>query len=137
MSNKLLNSLPLVVMAWKHLAMRAELIEEFEAGEGSFLLRLRTELIWDWDAFYRCTSLVYDVACISNGSKSIDTPIAQGFWMMDTWVREWTSHESFNRPKNVEYEQALLLLHELTQFLFEGVSPYQDDTLERMAKNGA
>ncbi|MCJ8314224.1 MAG: hypothetical protein HRU38_18905 [Saccharospirillaceae bacterium] len=115
--------------------MHNKLRSEFEAGENSFLIKLRCELSWDWDAFYKCSSLMFDVAIIENKKQSVDMWVAQGFWFMDTWVKDWTSHEKFERPESERYEKAILMLSELAYLLFNGESQYSDDTLEKLAKN--
>jgi hypothetical protein len=63
---------------------REILKSEFDAEEGSFMLQSRTGLKWDWDAFRRLTSAMYDVADEAKGQPSIETWIAQGFWFCDT-----------------------------------------------------
>jgi hypothetical protein len=44
------------------MSSREILRREFDAEEGSFLLQARVQLKWDWDAFRRLTSAMYDVA---------------------------------------------------------------------------
>jgi tetratricopeptide (TPR) repeat protein len=107
---------------------------EFYAEEGSFLLQARVRLEWDWDAFRRLTSAMYDVADEVKGQPSIETWIAEGFWFCDTWIRAHTSHPSFSRPPEEAYRDALALLDELASFLFTGQSPFKGDTLRKRAK---
>ena len=113
---------------------RDVLKREFDAEEGSFLLRMRCELDWDWQAYRRLTSAMYDVADEARGQASIETWVAQGFWFVDTSVRDWTGHPSFPRPSEEEYRDAIQLLHDLAWFLFTGESPYEDDSLRHKAK---
>jgi hypothetical protein len=107
---------------------------EFEAQKGSFILQARSRYEWDWDAFHRLTSAMYDVAEEIKGQPSIETWIAEGFWFCDTWVRGHTSHPSFPRPPEDAYRDALELLHNLAYFLFTAQNPYTDDTLRKKAK---
>jgi tetratricopeptide (TPR) repeat protein len=107
---------------------------EFYAEEGSFLLEARCRANWDWDAFRRLTSAMYDVADEVKGQPSVETWIAQGFWFCDTWIRDHTSHPNFPRPPEETYRDALELLNNLAYFLFIGESPYKGDTLRRKAK---
>ena len=107
---------------------------EFYAEEGSFLVQARVRLEWDWVAFRRLTSAMYDVADEVKGQPSIETWIAQGFWFCDTWIRDWTSHPNFPRPPEEAHRDALALLNQLAGFLFMGQSPYQDDALRKKAK---
>jgi len=113
---------------------REILKREFDAEEGSFLLQVRVRLKWDWDAFRRLTSAMYDVADEVKGQSSIETWIAQGFWFCDTWIKDWTSHPKFPRPPEEAYRDALALLNQLADFLFTGQRPYTDDSLRKKAK---
>lgn len=107
---------------------------EFRAEEGSFLIQARVHLEWDWVAFRRLTSAMYDVADEVKGKPSIETWIAEGFWFCDTWIRDHTSHPNFPRPPEEAYQDALALLNQLASFLFTGLNPYNDDTLRKKAK---
>jgi hypothetical protein len=113
---------------------RDVLKREFDAEGGSFLLRVRSELTWDWAAFHRLTSAMYDVADEARKKPSIDTWIANGFWFCDTWIKEWTVHPNFPRPPERAYRDAIELIHDLCFFLFTGDSPYKDDTLLRKSR---
>jgi hypothetical protein len=117
------------------LAARETLKREFHAEEGSFLIQARCQLEWDWDAFRRLTSAMYDVAEEAKGRPSIETWIAEGFWYCDTFISGWTSHPNFPRPPEDAYRDAIELLHNLASFLFTGQNPYDDDdTLRKEAK---
>ena len=113
---------------------RDVLRREFHAEEGSFLIQLRVRLRWDWDAFRRLTSAMYDVADEVRGQPSMETWIAEGFWYCDTFIRDWTSHPNFPRPPEEAHRDALALLGDLASFLFTGLKPYKDDTLRKKAK---
>ena len=69
-----------VVQTVSRLYSRKILKREFDAEKGSFLILARIELSWDWDAFRRLTSAMYDVADEVKGRPSVETWIAQGFW---------------------------------------------------------
>ena len=113
---------------------REILRREFDAEEGSFLLQARVQLKWDWDAFRRLTSAMYDVADEVRKKPEIETWIAEGFWYCDTFIRDWTSHPNFPRPPEDAYRDAIELVHYLALLLFSGESPYKDDTLRKKAK---
>ena len=98
------------------------------------MIQARVRLEWDWDAFRRLTSAMYDVAEEVKGQPSIETWIAQGFWLCDTWVSSWTSHPNFPHPPEDAYRDAINLIHDLAYFLFMGESPYNGDTLRNKAK---
>ena len=105
----------------------------FDGDEGSFLIRARCELTWDWNAFRELTAAMYDVADYARGKDTVETWIAHGFWFCDTWIRDWTSHPSFQRPDKEAYADAIELIHDLAYFLFVGESPYEDDALKTKA----
>ncbi len=106
-----------------------DLQNEFDAGVGTFMFKLRCELNWDPEAFTKLTFLLYRAADELRGRENIPTNIAQGFWFCDTWIKDWTSHDNFPRPERQYYEESLELVHDLAYFLFLGESPYEDDTL--------
>jgi tetratricopeptide (TPR) repeat protein len=106
---------------------------EFYAEDGSFLIQARVRLEWDWDAFRRLTSAMYDVADEVKGQPSIETWIAEGFWFCETWITDWKRHPNSHRPPE-DYRDAIELIHNLAYFLFTGQSPYKGDTLRRKAK---
>ena len=116
------------------MSVREALRREFDAEPGTFVLRLRCDLEWDWAAFRLLTAAMYDVADAVKGQESLETWIANGFWFCDTWVRDWTSHPNFPRPDHQRYTEALELFHDLAYFVFYGESPYADDTLRNRAK---
>ncbi|HET7459682.1 MAG TPA: hypothetical protein VFJ82_00485 [Longimicrobium sp.] len=99
---------------------------EFEAREGSFLLALRCDLTWDKAAFERVTTAMLAHVRQRDPEEPIPRWIAEGFWYMDWFVRDWSTHPSFPREHSGEYyEAAWLLLHDLANWLFIGDSPYE------------
>ena len=129
-------SIDAVVKKVRGLYAREILRREFDAEKGSFLIQARCQLEWDWDAFRRLTSAMYDVADEVKGQPSIEAWITRGFWFCDTWIPGHTSHPNFPRPPQDAYRDALKLLDDLASFLFFGESPYKDDTLCKNAKGG-
>jgi len=123
-----------VIQKVRRLYAREILRREFNAEKGSFLLQARCDYEWDWDAFRRLTSAMYDVADEVKGQPSIETWIAQGFWFCDTWISGHTRHPNFPRPPEKAYQDALELLDNLASFLFFGQNPYDDDTLQKKAR---
>lgn len=98
-------------------ALRAEL----DAEDGSFLIKLRIDLEWDKNAFNRLTEEMYRYVRERDHDSPIPRWIADGFWYLDSWVREWSSHEAFPRPHgDVYYEAAYERLHALAFWLFTG-----------------
>ena len=100
---------------------------EFDAADGSFLLQLRCDLHWDQTAFARLTDAMLAYASGRDSSADIPRWLAEGFWYVDWFVREWSTHPSFPREhEQTYYEAAYERLHDLAYFLFVGESPYDD-----------
>jgi len=113
---------------------RGILRSEFDGEDGSFLIQIRCEFRWDWEAFRRLTAAMYDVAEEVRGQAVIEKWITEGFWFCDTWIRDFTGHPDFPRPPEEDYRDALELLHDLAWFLFVGESLFTGDELWRKAK---
>ena len=113
--------------------IEAKLRSEFDAEEGSFLLKIRCELEWDREKFKAATSAMYKAADEWRQRDSIPRWIAQGFWYFETFVPTWTSHPNFPRPESEYYHTSVQLIRDLSYFLFIGESLYEDDTLEKLS----
>jgi hypothetical protein len=116
----------------------AVLAHEFSAGEGSFLLQLRVQLIWDKVAFTRLIESmlaccrVYDAheRRAAGVGYSADTALlprwlAEGFWYVSWFVRGWTTHPSWaerTAPEQEYYDAAYERLSDLAYWFFMGDS---------------
>jgi hypothetical protein len=99
---------------------------EFDEEEGSFMLRLRCELEWDKVAFSRLVRAMERCAVDNSGRQSLERWIAEGFWSLEDFLPEWTSHPNFPRPHGESYYQAAhQRLRDLAYWLFVGESPYE------------
>ena len=104
----------------------AVLKNEFEAGEGSFLIKLRPRLEWDKAAFNRLVSAMKHCAECGSGDPKLERWVAEGFWYMSHFVREWALHPSFPKVHSVEYyDKAFTRLDDLAYWFFTGRSPYE------------
>ena len=55
--------------------------------------------------------------------------MANGFWYVPSFVREWTTHPNFPRVHSTEYYQkAYERLDDLAYWFFYGESPYLNGT---------
>ena len=99
--------------------------DEFEAGDASFLIKLRPGLEWDKDAFARLISAMQMFCEQRRKSEVVEYWLAQGFWFVPGFVREWSSHPDFPRvhPRGY-YEEAYRRLDDLARWFFMGESPY-------------
>ncbi|KAM3091698.1 hypothetical protein ACKFKF_32730 [Phormidesmis sp. 146-12] len=102
--------------------------KEFEAEEGSFLIQLRPDLTWNKAAFARLT-LVMQACCEEySQTATLDRWIAQGFWYIPSFVRDWTTHPNFPQIHTPEYyEQSYQELDDLAYWFFMGESLYNND----------
>jgi len=102
---------------------------EFGADDGSFLIRLRVHLTWDRDAFTRVITAMQTYCEQSDHPDTLERWIAEGFWFIPRFVRDWTTHENFPREHAAEYyERAFERLDDLAYWYFMGESPYEDNT---------
>lgn len=103
--------------------------QEFDGEPGSFLLQLRCNLEWDWTAFNRLTGAMLTYVQANEDAQQLPRWIAEGFWYLQSFVKDWSSHESFPRTHNTEYYQAAYSrLDDLASWLFTGSSPCTDNT---------
>lgn len=95
---------------------------EFE--EGAFLLQLRCDLRWDRDAFRTLVDTMEDYLRSERDHESIPRWVAFGFWHLDWFVKQWSSHENFPRAyPHAYYASAWERLNSLAfQLFLEGPS---------------
>ena len=98
---------------------------EFDAEDGSFLVKLRSDLEWDKEAFSRLASVMQACCEEHENVETLERWITEGFWYIPTFVRSWTTHENFPRVHSKEYyEKAYQRLDDLAYWFFMGESGY-------------
>lgn len=119
---------------------------EFAAKKGSFLLQLRSDLVWDKTAFSRLTAAMldcckaYDMSHQSPDAwvadyhqRSVPRWLAEGFWYASTFVKGHTSHPAW-REKIVRepdyYDQAYERLFWLAEWFFTGQHSFRNPDVE-------
>lgn len=106
----------------------AVLKNEFEAGEDSFLIKLRPRLEWDKTAFNRLASAMKHCAEIKSNEPKLERWVAEGFWYVPRFVRDWATHSNFPKVHSVEYyNEAFTRLDDLAYWYFMGQSPYESE----------
>ena len=70
---------------------RSILDSGFSAAEGSFLLRLRCELVWDRGAFARLTAAMRACCEDMQGRETLERCQTEGFCYVSWFVRSWGS----------------------------------------------
>jgi len=101
---------------------------EFEANDDSFLLKLRVQRKWDKKLFSRLVTAMKTYCESEAGSKSVERWTASGFWYLQLFVKDWTTHSNFPRVHSEEYYQkAYQLLDDLAYWFFMGECGYEDE----------
>ncbi|MER5465898.1 hypothetical protein ABT010_35620 [Streptomyces sp. NPDC002668] len=103
---------------------------EFDAEEGSFLLRLRGDLEWDRAAFTRLERAMRAACEHSQGNEMLDRWLVDGFYEVASWVPMWTSHPNFPRPAPAAYyEDCIERISDLASWFFRGWHDYSEGHL--------
>ncbi len=77
---------------------------EFDAGDGSFLISIRGDMVWDVEAFDRLSGAMAQYCREASGTSAhLERWVAQGFWYVPWFVRDWTSHPNFPRDLPATY----------------------------------
>jgi hypothetical protein len=101
---------------------------EFEAGDQSFLLKIRVWLDWDRTAFTQLITAMHTYCLKHAGAKLVERWLAEGFWYIPIFTRDWTSHPNFPRIHGeAYYTEAYQQLDALAFWFFVGTSPYEDN----------
>jgi hypothetical protein len=102
--------------------------QEFEAAEGSFLIGLRgAGLEWDRTAFARLERAMRAACERVQHDDRLDRWMAEGFYYVPRFVRDWTTHPNFPRPQPQQYhEDCLQRLDDLADWFFHGWHVYQE-----------
>jgi hypothetical protein len=103
------------------------LAAEFSGEEGTFLTRLRCELIWDRDAFVRLERAMRAACRHYEQHDQLPRPLADGFYFASTFVASWTSHPNFPHPAEPYYAACIQRLDDLAWWFFVGRSPRTDE----------
>lgn len=102
---------------------------EFSAQEGSFLLQLRCDLVWDRAAFTRLTEAMLAYCRTRSDEPTVERWLADGFWYLQWFTREWSSNPDFPRAYSLDYyERAYRRLDDLASWFFSGENPYLGET---------
>jgi hypothetical protein len=98
---------------------------EFSAESGTFLSRLRQDLIWDKDAFTRLEQAMRRLCTEFEEREDLPRWIVEGFWQCADWVPAWTEHPNFPLPEPpAYYENAIKRLWDLQYWIVVGESAY-------------
>lgn len=102
--------------------------QEFNAEDGSFLIKLRPGLDWDKEAFSRLITAMEQCCRRYAQNDRVERWLAAGFWYIPGFVRAWTNHPNFPHVYPQEYyDKAYARLDDLAYWFFVGESPYIGD----------
>jgi hypothetical protein len=103
-----------------------QLRREFAAEEGTFLLHLRGDRIeWDRAAFSRLEKTMRWACERFRDHVQLDRWMADGFYEVSRFVRDWTSHPNFPLPEPTQYyNECIQRLDDLTDWFFRGYHGY-------------
>lgn len=100
---------------------------EFRSEPGSFLLRLRCDLVLDREAFSRLERAAREVCGGLQEADALPRWLAEGYYHLAVEVPAWTSHPNFPRPEPVEYYDACIeRLSDLADWFFRGWHVYME-----------
>jgi hypothetical protein len=100
---------------------------EFDAEDGSFLINLRGGMIWDKHSFVWLVTLMQTCCKETNIEEKLDRWIAEGFWYIPQFSKDWSSHPNFPKHHSSKYyEKAYCLLDDLAYYFFTGNHPRID-----------
>lgn len=99
---------------------RSELLDESLLDTG-FVMRLRSELQWDDEAFERLVGAMRRYLAARGDGEWLDREASEVFWYLEWFVTDWLSHPNFPRPHPPEYyRRAMERLGDLAIVLFVG-----------------
>ena len=102
-----------------------ELQQEFHAEEGSFLLQLRIDLVWDHPRLIEVLKLMETCCVDMQQNSSLPRNLADGFWYFSTFVESWSSHSNFPKTfSEAYYEKAYGFLFKMADWFFCGSFPW-------------
>ena len=100
---------------------RTTLAHEFKAEDGSFLLTLRIELIWDDAAFQRLTEAMAACCAATSADDHLERWVADGFYYLAIFPRGHTVHAYWtDHPQREAIDRGLERLDELAYWYFTG-----------------
>jgi hypothetical protein len=102
---------------------------EFDAGDSSFLISLRPKLEWDKKSSTRLATAMNLCAVSEASEHKLERWVAEGFWYVPRFVREWATHPNFPKVHALDYyERAFTRLDDLAYWYFRGESPHESET---------
>lgn len=107
-----------------------ELLYEFRGEKESFLITIRCDLEWSHDKFIKFLSTIRNYCKHRQLSNQLDKEIAQGFWFISWFIKDWTSHPDFRKANKFSdnyYTESYELIHDLSWWYFMEEPIYIED----------
>lgn len=97
------------------------LLYEFRGEENTFLITIRCDLEWSHTKFIEFLNSMRNYCKHKQEEDPLDKEIAQGFWFVSSYIREWTSHPDFRKANKFSddyYTQSYDLIYDLSYWYF-------------------
>lgn len=107
-----------------------ELLYEFNGEENSFLITIRCDLEWSHAKFIKLLNTMRDYCKQKQSRDPLDKEIAQGFWFVTWFIKDWTSHSGFrngNKFSDDYYTQSYKFIHDLSYWYFMNEPIYVEE----------
>ncbi|WP_459477435.1 hypothetical protein [Clostridium saccharoperbutylacetonicum] len=107
-----------------------ELLYEFRGEENSFLITIRCDLEWSHNKFIKFLYTMKDYCKQKQSKDPLDKEIAQGFWFVTWFIKDWTSHQGFRKANKFSddyYTESYELIHDLSYWYFVEESIYIEE----------
>lgn len=105
------------------------LVNEINAEEGSFLLQLKTEHIWNHNAFIRLLSFIYYEYINTKYDQKISREYVFGIWFLYEFSRDYALNFMYKELDEKYYEKAIEVFHDLIFVYFSLDSIYLSDEI--------
>lgn len=107
-----------------------ELLYEFRGEENSFLITIRCDLKWSHTKFVKLINTMRDYCKQKQSNDPLDKEIAQGFWFVSWFIKDWTSHPDFRKANKFSedyFNQSYELIYDLSYWYFMEESIYSEE----------
>lgn len=99
----------------------------FGSEDGSFLQRLRNEMVWDNEAFTQLVQDMRGVCELKTDEEFIERWLADGFWYIPHFVSTWITHPDFPKERLTgSHALSKQLLEDLAHWFFTDDCPWED-----------
>ncbi|MDP4177122.1 MAG: hypothetical protein Q8900_02115 [Bacillota bacterium] len=98
-----------------------DLLDELKGEENSFILNIRCKIEWKHDSFIKLVRIMRYYCSNRENEEKLDKNIAEGFWFVSWFIKDWTSHENFrktNKFPDEYFNKAYEIIFDLCYWYF-------------------